>query len=143
VRRWIFGAAHWHLFGPSYEHPFEQFGVAYSVLDTCWRIHAEVTSVKKAVKHASRIGELCAAYKLAVPPWAVLASGTSRLAELRNEYFHESLWGGQPVGFSHPADVPDINIELFWFNTRLLLALVGERSDYTMKPVSGQNQLLA
>jgi hypothetical protein len=143
VRKWIFGAVHWHLFGPSYEHPFEQFGVAYSVLDTCWRIHSHVANVKGNVRHARRIVELCAAYDLALPTWATIAGDSSRLSELRNEYFHESLWGGQPVGFAHPVDVPDISLELFWFNTRLLLALLGEHSSYTMQPISGQNQLLA
>jgi hypothetical protein len=142
IRRLMFGAMHWHLFGLSYDHPFEQFGVAYSVLDTCWRVHCAMTTVSAKTPHANRIVELCSAYDLAVPSWAVIIGKSSRLATLRNEYFHESLWGGHPIGFAHPADVPDIQLELFWFNTRLLLAMLGDRSNYTKSAISYQRQLL-
>jgi hypothetical protein len=143
IRTWILGAIHWHLFGPTYEHPFEQFGVAYSVLDTCWRIHRETSPVARHMPHAERIVHLCDYYDLTAPPWAKLTGKSSSLSTLRNEYFHESLWGGQPIGFAQPVNIPDIHLELFWFNTRLLLAILGERCSYTCSAITYQTQRLA
>ena len=132
VGRLLFGAIHWHLFGCSYLHGFEKFATRYSVLDTCWRVHALKNGINdRSVAHAERIVQLSAAYDLSLPKWAVVRNRKSVLSELRNEYFHESRWGGAPIGVAHPTEAPDIDVELFYFNTRLLLAMLGERTDYT------------
>jgi hypothetical protein len=144
VGRLLFGAVHWHLFGFSYEHPFERFATAYAVLDTCWLVHSKLRGIKPgSVLHASRIVEMQTFYDLALPSWATVVEKKSRLSELRNQYFHESRWGGKPIGFAHPKDVPDIHLELGYFNTRLLLAIFGERSDYTRSPIYYQPQRLS
>lgn len=142
VRMQMFGAMNWHLFGRSYEHAFEEFGAAYAVLDSCWNVHKRIEGVKERLTHAERIIRLCERYELAVPTWATINGKASRLSLLRNEYFHESLWGGQPIGLGHPDDVPGIHLELSWFNTRLLLALLGERSSYTRSQIRYVRQVL-
>jgi hypothetical protein len=141
VRPHIHGAIHAHLFGCSYEHDFEWFGFSYSVLDACWRVHA-IQSGKKDPSHAERIVELCTAYGLVLPKWAEVSSGSSDLKVLRNEYFHEARWGGRPLGYSSPQTVEGIEWELFWFNTRLLLAVLGDRSEYTKSAITRQGMRL-
>lgn len=130
-RETIYGAVHWHLLGPSYGHAFEQFGAAYAVLDTCWAVHSQMGQTVRRVPHSERLPTLCDHYGLHLPDWGVVTNGRSRLSELRNEYFHESKWGGWSIGLGHPQDVPSIHLQLFYFNTRLLLALLGEHTEYT------------
>jgi hypothetical protein len=128
----MFGALHWHLFGPSYQHPFERFSAEYTVLDTAWRIHCELPHAKKkSVQHTWRPIEICGHYDISLPPWLSASDGKTDLARLRNELFHEGLWGEQPIGFAHPTEHQSIHIELFHFNSRVLLAILGERSEYT------------
>jgi hypothetical protein len=78
--------------------------------------------------------QLSTAYDLPLPKWAIVENGRSVLSKLRNEYFHESRWGGAPIGVAYPTEAPDIDVELFYFNARLLLAMLGERTDYTRSP---------
>jgi hypothetical protein len=142
VRTWIFGAIHWHLWGWSYQHPFENFGAQYAVLDTCWRIHQKVTGQSQRPSHSERILRLCEAYQLAVPSWAESDGSGSALSRIRNEYFHESLWGGKAVGLGHPQEHRGIHLELSWFNTRLVLALIGEDGPYVRSAIVYQPWLL-
>jgi hypothetical protein len=65
-----------------------------------------------------------------------------RSSRIRNEYFHESLWGGKPVGFGHPSTHARIHLELAWFNTRLLLAIFGEKGPYVKSAIGHQRWLL-
>ena len=85
---------------------------------------------------------MCAYYGLDLPPWGVVSAGRSRLSELRNEYFHESLWGGHPIGLGHPQDVPSIHVELFCLNSRLILAMLGDKNGYTRSQGGHQPWLL-
>ena len=140
ARKNVYGAVHWHIVGPSYQHSFETFSAAYSVLDACWAVHSQLGRARSArVPHAERLPIMCSFYDLQVPRWAVVSAGKSRLSELRNDYLHESLWAGEPIGFSNPRDVPSIDLELFCFNTRLILAILGERSSYTRSEITLQS----
>ena len=133
VSKLMFGALHWHLFGASYQHPFERFAVEYTVLDTIWNIHCELSHVaSKNRVHARRPIEICDQYDIAKPSWLSLSSKNQTvLSSLRNDFVHEGLWGGEAIGFAHPPAIQSIHFELFHFNSRILLAMLGERSDYT------------
>lgn len=132
ARKNMYGAVHSHMFGCSYGHAFENFAAAYATFDTCWAVHTQLGRPPSGrTPHAERLPALCAYYGLELPEWGIVTTGRSRLSQLRNEYFHESLWGGEPIGLSHPDDVPGIHLELFYFNTRLILTLLGERTGYT------------
>lgn len=134
-RKLLFGAVHWYLFSERYEHPFERFGGQYKVLDTCWRIHADRFGVSGA-SHSDRPAILSAHYGMPLPAWGVAPSGQqSDLAKLRNEFDHEGLFAGEPIGLAHPADHPNIALELRCLNSRFLLALLSEQSAYVRSPV--------
>jgi hypothetical protein len=130
VQRGIFGAIHWHLFGQLYEHEFERFNAQYIVLDSCFALFKSIIKLKKDPGHGERPSLMCTEYGLAVPSWAVKG-----LAKLRNQFFHEGLYGGSPIGFSHPTDIPSIELELTSFNARLILAILGVRNIYTKSSV--------
>ena len=128
IRKMLFGALHWHMFSRSYEHAFEVFNAQYTVLDTCWRIHS-VRIRQPRVSHAKRIVALGAHYRIPLPAWAAIDDGkTSYLSRLRNSLIHEGFFAGEPIAFGHPREHPAIHLELFHYNTRLLLALLGEDS---------------
>jgi hypothetical protein len=138
LRDALFGALRWHTFSVSYEHAFERFMAQYFVLDACWSIH-EVRTGCKRPPHAQRVQELATAYALQPPKQWSGAGVHDRLAHIRNELFHEAKWGGKEIGFGHPESPNEsIHLDLFWFNSRLLLALLGEYSDYVHSKVVHQ-----
>jgi hypothetical protein len=137
VRKKLFGALHWHMFSRSYEHTFEVFNAQYTVLDTCWRIYAEQKNIAKDPRHPERVVMLAQHYQVPLPPWAAIDDGkTSFLSRLRNELAHEGLFAGEPIAFAHPREHEAIHRELFSFNTRLLLALLGEDSWFVHSKLS-------
>ncbi|HTO77372.1 MAG TPA: hypothetical protein VMQ61_14965 [Thermoanaerobaculia bacterium] len=81
------------------------------------------------------------AYQLTIPRWAVISGGQSSRSRLRNEFIHEALWAGAPIEFSHTKDHPSLHFELAYFNTRLLLALLGESGEYVRSGI-GRNRWL-
>jgi hypothetical protein len=136
VRRGIFGAIHWHLFGQLYEHEFERFNAQYIVLDSCFALFKCIFKLKKDPAHGERPSRMCTEYGLAVPSWAVKCpDGKYPIAKLRNQFFHEGLYGGSPIGFAHSTDIPSIEHELTNFNARLILAILGARNFYTKSSV--------
>lgn len=146
IRRAMFGAVHWRLFSPSYEHEFERFGAEYTVLDTCYWIHCQVNGLgRNVVSHALRAEFLCQAYGLPTPVWAVAHQGANRksssIADLRNEFVHEGRYGGQPLGFAHPNFVPSIDLQLANLNTRLILSLLGVSCAYVRSPVGTRSMI--
>ena len=137
VRRGMFGAIHWLLFSQSYEHQFEEFSGQYIVLDACYKLHCDVhgpPSVRPT--HATRPSYLARYYSIPEPAWAsIRADGACDLSELRNQFFHEGRYGGQPIGFAHPTNHPSIVLELTAFNTRLLLGILGLDCGYVRSAV--------
>lgn len=136
------GALHWHALGRTYEHPYEVFNAQYTVLDTCWRIHSYAVGVEPPASHAQRAQILASVYGLDVPEWALVNGKQSYLSRLRNALIHEGLWAGEPIGLAHPNEFPSIHLDLYRFNSRLLLALLGDTSDYVRQPMSWSMTLL-
>jgi hypothetical protein len=133
----LFGAWHWHLFGQSYEHPFECFSAQYTVLESLWRIHCDLAAVNPEPPHARRPVELANYYGLDVPVWARLdGKNESPLSRLRNAFVHEGLFGSEPISFGHPRDYIAIDYELTVFNSRLFFSLMGVRGRYTSSVVN-------
>lgn len=145
VRRLMFGAIHWRLFSESYEHEFERFGGQYTVLDTCWKIceHLDgkwwTASNSKDKGHSARAKLLAKHHKMRVPSWAKTRKSRSKtqksyfckLSQLRNNFFHEGLYGKTPTGFGYPKNFKgSIDFQLAAFNTRLILAIVGVKCAY-------------
>jgi hypothetical protein len=144
IKRLMFGAIHWRVFSESYEHEFERFSGQYTVLDTCWKMYQllEPTAPKR-LAHARRPKWLAKQYGLRLPSWAKIRNGRSAVATLRNGFFHEGLYGNGPIGFDYPKGFSgSIDFELAAFNTRLILAMLGVRSEYVRSSVQTRSQFL-
>lgn len=139
VKTRMLGALHWHSLGRTYERPYEVFNAQYTVLDTCWNIHVNLggkPTLKNGPNHTERVKVLAEACGVHLPEWAVVHGKKSYLSQLRNDLLHEALWAGEPIGLSHPKDYPTIHLELYYFNSRLILALLGDKSEYTRQPMN-------
>lgn len=144
VRHLIFGALHWYLFSQSYAHEFELFNAQCTVLDTCFRVHSKLHNGPPPRHHAHRAHHLATHHGVPVPPWATKKGKTCDLADLRNDLVHEARYAGAATGFAHPTYQPPIDLQLRNLNSRLLLGLLGVRSDYIHSPVDTcQSSLLA
>jgi len=144
LRDRFFGVFRWHAASFAGQHDHEIFAGQYMVLDACWRIHEELGRAgTKKIPHAARISALATAYALKPPDNWQLNSGSSPFVTIRNELFHEAKWGGKPIGFGFPASPNHApHLELYWFNARLILALLGETSDYIRSPIVWQTYSL-
>lgn len=136
VRKLAFGAIHWHLFAQLYEHQFERFNAQYMALDTCAKLAMEMQFSGYPVKqpqHWERATKLCDVTGVSKPLWVNPLPGqnTCALAERRNALIHEAMYGGQPVGFAHPLDHPNMELELTGLVARILLRLLGNQNAYT------------
>jgi len=137
IRRLAFGAMHWHLFAQLYEHPFERFNAQYMALDACAELalYMEFPEYpKRRPRHWERASKLCDATGVPKPVWANLSleQNTCVLAQRRNALIHEAMYGGQPVGFAHPVDHPNMELELTGLVARILLRLLLDiRNAYT------------
>lgn len=163
VRGLMFGAIHWRVFSESYEHEFERFSGQYTVLDTCWNIFerlepgwiskyqklsnaskcaVSINPKPKYVPHGARPSVLAKRYKLRIPLWARTRNGRPcRLAELRNKLVHEGQYGEKPIGFGYPKNFSgSIDLEVASFNTRLILAMIGVKSQYLRSSVHKRSQ---
>lgn len=134
TRKLAFGALHWHLFAQLYEHEFESFNAQYMALDACHRLAtATWNNFKPASTHAERAQDICMQLGVPVPTWAICPSGQKKceLSERRNALVHEAMYGGQPVGFTHPSDQGAMERELPGLVARILLRLLGIDNEYT------------
>lgn len=135
IRTLAFSALHWHLFAQLYQHSFERFNAQYMALDACYKL-AQKTKVLKKYSHAERASALCDLLGVPTPAWANVPAGqkTCALSERRNALIHEATYGGQPVGFTHPADHKGMEFELTLLIARLLLRLLDIENEYTRSP---------
>jgi hypothetical protein len=122
------------LFSQLYEHDFERFGGAYTVLDTVYWMHQTLGSFEP-VSHARRAQALANHFGMPVPDWATMNGGTCALAALRNALVHEARYADAPIGFAHPVSHPSITLELGHFLTRLVLATLRVPCLYIYTPV--------
>lgn len=127
-RHRMFGVMHWHCMSLSYIHDYEIFAWQYTVFDACWHLHNSITSTGARVRHEQRVGELAKAYQLKIPTaW----NEGKELVRVRNELFHEARWGDQSIGFAaKPSSDEYLISSLIAFNTRVILAILGESGPY-------------
>lgn len=136
VRRLAFGALHWHLFAQLYEHQFERFNAQYMALDACAELALKIgfpgyPSTRPS--HATRASKLCDCTGAPKPIWADPVAGqqSCALALRRNELAHEAMYGGQPVGFAHPLEHINMELELTGLVARIFLSILGVSNEYT------------
>jgi hypothetical protein len=98
-------------------------------MDTCFELHRLIKGADR-IPHALRPSFLATAYGIPVPEWAVPTERGCEISQLRNEFFHEGRYGGEPIGFAHPPNPPTIDLQMSAFNARLILGLLGLRCDY-------------
>lgn len=141
VRRLAFGAIHWHLFAQLYEHQFERFNAQYMALDACHKLAQtmglkDYPSKKNPPPHAKRASKLCDCTGVPKPIWVDPAAGQTvcALALRRNDLIHEAMYGGQPVGFAHPAEHTNMDRDLTRLVARIFLRLLGIDNEYTQSP---------
>jgi hypothetical protein len=137
IRKWLFGAIHWLLFSQLYEHEFERFGGQYTVLDTCFRLHCSIHGVRSPTpRHSERPSFLATEYGIPTPSWARTgADGSCPLSKLRNEFFHEGRYCGEPIGFAHSSEYPMLTLELSYLNTRVIMGILEVECGYVHSPV--------
>lgn len=136
IRRLAFGAIHWHLFAQLYEHQFERFNSQYMALDACAQLALEMQFAgypPKQPKHSERASKLCDATGVPRPVWLnpLPEKKTCALSQRRNALVHEAMYGDQAVGFAHPIDHPNMELELTCLVARILLRLLGIQNAYT------------
>jgi hypothetical protein len=136
VRRLAFGALHWHLFAQLYEHQFERFNSQYMALDACSELALVMKLPDYPAKrppHATRASVLCSCTGVPKPAWVdpVNEQRECAVAQRRNELSHEAMYGGQPVGFAHPVEHTNMELELTGLVARIFLRLLGVSNEYT------------
>jgi hypothetical protein len=98
-----------HNRAPSYEWDWERFTIEYMVLDALWKLiekhnPADVQSyknnnnIRNGIPHKKRIYAICYICNLHCDNQKI-----DDIVKLRNDLFHEALWGG-----SHPCTAIDI-----------------------------------
>ena len=137
VMKLAFGALHWHTFAQLYEHEFERFDAQYKALDACYKLTCMTRdSFTKERTHAKRAVRLCEYFGAEPPEWVIPFKNqdgkeTCELAIRRNALAHEALYGGQPLGFAHPADNGAMVLGLKSLVARILLSALGIKNNYT------------
>lgn len=111
-----YAALHWYLFSQTYYHEFEKFDGQYKVLDSCYRICKKIFEIKSK-SHSDRLENLCEYFEIPKPSFA------PKISKIRNDFFHESLFAGAPIGFNPSQD--NISLELSRINERLFLLILG------------------
>ena len=143
MKTMMLGALHWHSLGRTYEHPYEVFNAQYMVLDACWAIHAKLARLPPNTgTHTTRVERLAAKYGVQLPEWAVIHGKESYLSQLRNDLVHEALWEKEPIGLSHPKEYASIHTDLYRLNSRLIIALLGDESEYIHFPIAAEPTVL-
>lgn len=131
TRKVFFGAVHWYLFVDSYYHDFEIFDCQYKVLDACYKLCRDIFNIKNC-NHSERPAEMCRLFDMPIPKWAKLNEQKSDLSILRNQFYHEALFAGEPIGFNMPDG--SLVFELKNFNAKLLLSILGVKAEYIKFP---------
>ena len=144
VLKLAFSALHWHTFAQLYEHEFERFDAQYKALDACYKLTLLTQTGCRAATHAERALRLCEHFGIEPPDWVSppgnqTNSSTSELALRRNALAHEALYGGQPLGFAHPAGSGAMVSGLKSLVARILLSTLGIKNSYTQSSSTTQS----
>lgn len=108
----------------SYEWDWERFIISYMVFDGCYKYLNKYLGVKSS-SHRGRLQAVIDYYGMQYNEDLV-----SRIVELRNDLFHESLWdGGQPCNSGSTFSCSATS-NLSWLNARVIAALLGYKGKY-------------
>lgn len=136
IRKLMFGAIHWFLVSQSFDHQYEEFAWAYTVLDNLHRIAWETTHGYRARFpkgqyrcHSNRPVALAAEFGSPLPASFADPDGkpgaVGRLVIYRNELVHEARWAGEPLGYAVSQDGHEMIMDLSYFCSQLILGLLG------------------
>jgi hypothetical protein len=114
--------------GPTHEWDWERFTIYYMVFDALFRTAHELHGVS-ASSHPERLAAMCEHYGL-FQDQNVFA----RIAELRRDLFHETLWGGGQPCSSPANDSWSQTDNLRRICERLVPAIVGFKTSYIANP---------
>ena len=135
TRKLMFGAIHWFLVAQSYDHQYERFAWAYTVLDNLHAIALKTTPDYAASSSGQRGGHghrpLALSDVFGSPlPEAFSDPGREKpnaasLVNARNELVHEARWAGEPLGYAVSDEADGLISELEFFCSQNILALLG------------------
>jgi hypothetical protein len=126
-----------HAKAPSYDWVWEWFLMEYVVTDALYDI-CQRTHLTTRSNHENRIRELCS--RLGV--WCAPEAPVQSLVEVRSELFHEGLWLSASPGYRNDQAAFDRAHELRALNQRLIAALLGGRTEYTVEPWTQWRQMV-
>jgi hypothetical protein len=100
-----------------YEWDWEEFIIQYVVFDGLWKMGEQLHGLPAKTAHKHRARKLCAHFGFDVDNWIQNKwIDVDKMAELRNDLFHETLWhGARPsstigrLGYSIPARMSVLN----------------------------------
>jgi hypothetical protein len=124
TRTVLTNALYMHNRAPCYEWSWERFIAEYQVFDALYSAASTLHGVK-ARRHADRFAALADRFGL----WKDEPLFDS-IASVRNDLFHEALWGGVMPGDAAPSEVYRAPMLLHFINQRLGLAVVGLSGPY-------------
>lgn len=127
------GIVHLFLSSQAYNHQFERFIFQYMVLDACYDLTKKYSNVtiRNYKCHAEKIIILADRYDLQIPSWAIMTGKVSDISFLRNNLFHQGVWGQKSIGFDPVPAQRNIILELIGFNARLISAMVGYIGEFS------------
>lgn len=124
----IINILYMHSRVPAYHRDWEQFTIAYMVLDGLWKTAVELTQKGKNnqnVPHYKRIESLCTRFEIPCDEkWIRL------FCSLRSNLFHETIWDGRYPGDASSGDAFMGVRHLHRLNQRLIPAILGYENDF-------------
>ena len=123
-----YAAMFWFLYGQSYTHGFEKFDAQYRVIDSIFAICRGLFNIckfkEKKIRHPDRIPLLCEHFNIPTPVWAAKdRENSSMVSRLRNEFVHEAIFAGEPIGYSLSNE--NYGMHFPSLNEKLLLSIIG------------------
>ncbi len=131
-KRWIINILFMHTRASSYTHEWETFANEYMVTDACWAYGEDLgklenNSGRKNMPHGLKMLELF--NQLGLYENKELRE---EIIELRNNLFHQSLWGKSNIPCSPKGPDPFYRtLELRKINHRIIAAILGYQNRYT------------
>ena len=129
-RKLMFAILHWFLLGRCYEYEWDRFAAQYYVFDAICKISGFNKS------HSMRPERIAKHFDIPIPDFAQIYEKpssdkrnvkTCKLAEIRNELFHEAKYAGQPIGYNYPNQNFDLGFPRF--NLQLIISIVGLKTE--------------
>lgn len=123
---------------------YERFSYLYSAFDSCFRIIAQKQGYnpKKICAHSQRIEKCFEMTNIEQPLFLTKKDSNNNLTilNLRNKLIHESIFNGEPVGYSATAEHEHYIYEFSNYCCKLLLYILDILSnEYKAVPCSSRN----